>query len=177
MPPYRSAVCSYIARTLFSSATSTSTGNASLASDAVCSAASASTSATQTRAPSSEKRSAASRPIPPPAPVMTATLPSRRPISGSPRDEHVLDLGVPVERVHPELAAEPGLLEPTERRRRPDGRVRVDREDAGVQRARDAERPAAVLRPDRAREAVRGVVGDPDRVLLVGKRDHGGHRA
>jgi hypothetical protein len=69
-----------MAATLAESATSTWKENASRASDAVRSAASPSTSATQTDAPSAEKTSAASRPMPPPAPVMTATLPSSRPI-------------------------------------------------------------------------------------------------
>ena len=46
-------------------------------------------------------------------------------------------------------------------------RVRVDREHAGVERARDAQRARAVARPDRAREPVRRVVRDADRVRLV----------
>ena len=54
---------------------------ASPASAAVCSAASPSMSAAQTCAPSSAKTIAASRPMPPPAPVITATLPSSRPIT------------------------------------------------------------------------------------------------
>src|SRR6202161_3715266 len=76
-------------------------------------------SATTTDAPSSEKSTAASRPMPPAAPVITATLPSRRPIvlSALRRDEHVLDLGIAVEPVHAELTAESGLLEPADRRR------------------------------------------------------------
>ncbi len=65
-----------MACTLSGSATSTSWKKASRHSAAVASPFSGSTSATQTLAPSSEKRIAASRPMPPAAPVMTATFPS-----------------------------------------------------------------------------------------------------
>src|SRR6266540_4703252 len=103
MPPYVLAASAYIAFTLASSATSTWTANASPASAAVRSAASPSTSATQTFAPSEQKSRAASRPIPPPAPVITQTLLSSRPLTTQPpcrrarqsrRHEDVLDLGV-----------------------------------------------------------------------------------
>src|SRR6185312_13219380 len=116
-----------------------------------------------TLAPSAEKSSAASRPMPPAAPVITATLPSSRPTLLLGRDVEVLQLGVAVERVHPELAAEPGLLEPAEGRRDPDGRIRVDGEDAGLERPRH---------PQGAR-----VVRDPDGIGLVLEGDHGGDRA
>ena len=56
-------------------------------------------------------------------------------------------------------------------------RVRVDREHARLDRARDAQRAAAVARPDRAREPVVGVVRDPDRLGLVGERDQRRDRA
>src|SRR4029079_16418998 len=69
-----------MAFTLSGSATSTSWKKASRHSAAVASPFPGSTSATHTLAPSSEKRIAASRPMPPAAPVMTATFPSRRPI-------------------------------------------------------------------------------------------------
>src|SRR3990170_843129 len=112
-----------------SSATFTRTANASPGhSEAVSSAISWSTSATQTFAPSAVKTIAASRPIPPPAPVMTHTFPSSLPaislltLRG---DEDALDLGVAVERVHAELAAESGLLEPAEGRLHADRGVRV----------------------------------------------------
>ena len=77
------------------------------------------------------------------------------------REEHVLDLRVAVERLHPELAAEAGLLEAAERRRDAHRAVRVHREHAGLERPRDAQRPRAVARPDRAGEPVRRVVRDP----------------
>src|SRR5215210_6648250 len=71
-----------MACTLSGSATSTFWKKASRHSAAVASPFSGSTSATQTRAPSAEKRIAASRPMPPAAPVMTATFPSSRPMKG-----------------------------------------------------------------------------------------------
>src|SRR5207245_9352103 len=76
-----------------------------------------------------------------------------------------------------ELAAETGLLEAAERRRRAHGAVGVDRQDAGLERPGDAEGAGSVPRPDRAREPVGRVVGDADRVGLVGERDHGGYGA
>src|SRR5205085_5738836 len=90
------------------------------------------------------------------------------------RVEDVLDLAVAGEAVHAEFAAEATALEAAERRRRTHGRVRVDREHAGLDRPRHAQRTAAVLRPDRAREAVVGVVREPDRLGLVGERDERG---
>src|SRR5260221_4195465 len=83
--PYLKAVASYIACTLLGSLTSALKKNASLHSDAVFSPASCPTSATQTFAPSDEKRIAASRPMPPAAPVITATLPSSLPTLEEPR--------------------------------------------------------------------------------------------
>ena len=66
------------------SLTSTSTKVARLHSAAACAPADVPTSATTTDAPSAEKSTAASRPMPPAAPVITATLPSRRPMCVSP---------------------------------------------------------------------------------------------
>ena len=48
--------------------------------------------------------------------------------------------------------------------------------DAGLERARDAQRLGAVARPDRAREAVDRVVGQLDRLRLVAERDDHGDR-
>ena len=82
MPPKRSAAARIIVPTWVSSATSTSNANASPEQRAtVSSAAARFTSAAQTRAPSALKSTAASRPMPPPAPVITQTLSSSRPIS------------------------------------------------------------------------------------------------
>src|SRR4249920_3294598 len=178
MPPKRSAVCAYIEMTCFSSATSTVAASGSPEQSAtVSSAASPFTSAAHTLAPSSVKRIAASRPIPPPAPVITATLPSSRPMSGLRGEEHRLDLRVAVERLHPELPTEARLLEAPERRLHAHGAVRVDRDHACLERPGDSQGPGTIARPDRARESVRGVVRDPDRVGLVVERDHRGDRA
>src|SRR5215204_2673674 len=134
MPPKRAAAAAIIACTSASSATLARTANESPEHRrTVSSAASRSRSAAQTFAPSWVKRTAASRPIPPPAPVITQTLPSRRPATSTLRgEEDRLDFRVAVERVHAELAAEPGLLEAPERCRHADGRVRVDAEHTGV---------------------------------------------
>src|SRR5918995_3336557 len=106
-------------------------------SDAVSLPGSSARSATHTLAPSSAKRRAVSRPMPLAAPVMTATLPSRRPgNSGLLRgDVDVLHLGVVVEGVRAELAPDAGLLHPAEGRGDSDGGVRVDGEDAGLDAA------------------------------------------
>src|SRR5215211_4971392 len=72
-----------MACTLPGSATFTSWKKASRHSVAVASPFSGSTSATQMLAPSPEKRIAASRPMPPAAPVIAATFPSRRPMRGA----------------------------------------------------------------------------------------------
>src|SRR5260370_24511672 len=74
MGAWRFSVSAYIGCTLFGSLTSAAKKNASRHSDAVFSPASRPTSATHTRAPSLEKSTAASRPMPPAPPVMTATL-------------------------------------------------------------------------------------------------------
>src|SRR5687768_13652440 len=132
MPPNRSAVAAIIHSTSPSSATFAWNANASPEHwPTVSSAASRFMSAAQILAPSSVKSTAASRPMPPPAPVITQTLPSSRlATSALRREEHRLDLGVTLERVHAELAAEPRLLEAPERRGHPHRRVRVDAEHA-----------------------------------------------
>src|SRR6266700_2941228 len=106
MRPYRLSVSAYIACTLLGSLTSALKKNASLHSAAVFSPASTPMSAMHTLAPSLEKRIAASRQMPPAAPVITATLPSSLPGTLSLRgDEHVFHVRVAVHRVHAELAA------------------------------------------------------------------------
>src|SRR6187551_977547 len=179
MPPKRSAVAAHIARTASSSATSTANAKASPEhSETVSSASAMSRSATQTFAPSSVKRIAASRPMPPPAPVMTQTFPLNLPMSSAlRRDEHALDLRVALERVHAELAAEPRLLEAAERRLHAHRRVCVHGEDAGVGCPRHTQCTGPVARPDRAGEPVRRVVREADRVGFVLERDHGRNRA
>ena len=113
---------------------------------------------TPARAPSAAKTRADSAPIPLAAPVITQTFPRDVPSSCLRRVVHVLDLGVVVERVGPELATDPGLLEP------PNGVVTRTElfeliEITPVSIARDPQRLGPVAGPDRAREAVDGVVG------------------
>src|SRR5436309_3327458 len=161
--------------TLFASDTSAWKKNASLHSPAVVSPASLPTSAMQTLAPSAENSMAASRPMPPAAPVMTATLPaSRSPIC---RHVDVLDLRVTVHSMHAELAAEARLLHAAERRDHAHRAVRVEREHAGVDRPRHAERAGSVAGPDRAGEAVHRLVGNAHSVGFVVERDDRRDRA
>src|SRR5262245_1901335 len=175
MPPKRSAVAAMSERMPSSSATFTGNANASpVHIVTVSSASETSRSATQTFAPSPVNTIAASRPMPPPAPVMTQTFPSSLPaMAALRRDDDALHLRVTVARVHAQLAAEPRLLEPAERRLDAYGRVRVDREHARVGPTRDAQRARSVAGPDRAREPVRRVVRDADRVGLVVELDDG----
>src|SRR5215212_8037641 len=120
------------------------------------------------------KRRAVSRPMPPAAPVMTATFPLRRPaISVLLRGEvDVLYLGVIVERVRAELASDAGLLHPPKGGGDPDGGVGVDRDHPRLDAAGYTQGAGTVLGPDRTREAVDGVVGEPHGVILVLERDH-----
>src|SRR5688500_18802882 len=131
-------------------------------------------SATHTLAPSSAKRRAVSRPMPPAAPVTTATFPSRRPgISVLLHGQvDVLYLGVEVEGVRTEFASDAGLLHPPKGCGDPDGGVGVDRDHPRLDAAGYAQGAGAVLGPDRTREAVDGVVGETYGVVLVLERDH-----
>src|SRR3954463_11337187 len=98
-----------------------------------------------TIAPSSSNRRAASAPMPPAAPVITHTLPARRSgIGFAGRVVDGLDLGVVLERVRAELAADTGLLEAPEWSGHSHAGVRVDRDHAGLERAGAAERLCAV---------------------------------
>src|ERR1044072_8526473 len=153
MPPKSSTVASIIACTASSSAPFTRKANESPEHIVTVSSASeTSRSATQTLAPSSENTIAASRPMPPPAPVITQIFPSSLPaMSALRRDEDALNFRVAVERVHAELPSEPRLLEAAERRLHTHRRVRVHREDARVGGTGDPERASAVARPDVAR--------------------------
>src|SRR3954471_7242605 len=175
--PYSATARSNRACTWGSSATSTWRKRPPT-SAAAFSPASTSTSTHTTCAPSAAKRRAVARPMPLPAPVTTAFLPSRRPgtVLLLRRDEDVLGLGERERRVRTEFPAQPGRLEAAERRPVPHRGVRVDREVAGVDGARDADRPADVPRPDRAGEAELAVVGDADGVGLVVERDDGDDR-
>src|SRR5688572_10102691 len=91
-------------------------------------------------------------------------------------DEDVLGLRVEVERAHPELPADAGHLVAAERRLGVDRAVRVHADDAGLQRLRGTQRLADVATPDRAAQAVRRRVGEPQRLLLRIERDDRHHR-
>ena len=90
-----------------------------------------------------------------------ATLPSSRPTQ-PPSTEHVLDLGVALERVHAELAAEADCLKPPNGVECAHGRVRVDargrRPRSRARRAARARRRASRSSP-RARTACRSRAG------------------
>src|SRR4051812_16280768 len=117
-----------------------------------------------TCAPSSSNSRTASAPMPPAAPVITQTLPARRSAIGRVVDG--FDLRVVLERVRPELAADPGLLEAAERRGHADAGIGVDRDHAGLDRAGGAERLGAVAGPHGAAQPVDRVVGERDRLGL-----------
>src|SRR4051794_36913580 len=173
--PYSSRTRAYIARTASSSVTSQASARSPTPSSR--------RSTPATVAPSAPNRRALSAPIPLAAPVMTQTLPARRPPlrcsavgTGSGRIEDRLDLGVVVERVRAQLAAVARLLEAAERRRHPHRGVGVDRQHAGLECARHAQRLRTVAGPDRAGKPVDGVVGERDRLFLVAEGDHDRHR-
>ena len=144
-----------------------------------------------TVAPSSANRRTVARPMPLHPPVTTATLPANLPVmlsssafSASSVSASVLSVRQSVlmktfltsvnasSASGPSSRPEPGLLEPAERRRVAHRRVRVDRQRAGLDAARDPQRPAHVAGPDRPGQAVLGVVGHRDRVGLVVERQH-----
>ena len=86
-------------------------------------------------------------------------------------DEDVLGFGVQLDGRHAELPPDAGHLVATERRLRVDAAVRVDRQDARLNPLRGSKRLADVAAPDRAGEAVRRGIGQPDRLLLGIERD------
>src|SRR4051812_31110882 len=166
--PKASRTCSYISMTRPSWVTSTCSERSPGAFSA--------TSTPATRAPSRWNTRTVAAPIPPAAPVITQTLPSRRPMSTG-RVVDRLDLGVGVEGVRAELAPVARLLEAAEGRGDAHRRVGVDRDHAGLDRARDPQRLGAVAGPDRPREPVDRVVAKRDRLGLVAERQHDRHRA
>ena len=89
-------------------------------------------------------------------------LAARRPATRS-REVHPggLELRVAVERVEALVAPGARLLEPAERDRHVRRVEGVDPHDAGAQPAREPVRQAHVRRPDRGRQPVVGVVGEP----------------
>src|SRR6266536_3599823 len=188
MPPNSWLARAYMPRTWSSSVTS--------AWRARSPAASGVRSTPTTFAPSSENSRAVSAPIPPAAPVITHTFPSSRtvtsaghpaprpdddswpPASRNPRRvKDALHFGVVVERMRPELASHTGLLEAAERSGHAHRGVRVDRQNAGLDRARHAQRLGAVPGPDRAGQPVDRLVGQPHRLFFRRERDDHRHRA
>src|SRR5215218_7013916 len=106
--------------------------------------------------------------------AMLTSLSARSPVR---RDEDVLLVRERVQCVGPQLAAQARLLEAPERRRVPHRRVAVHRQVARLDPARDAQGPAEVACPDRSRQPVLALVGDPDGVVLVVEGDDGDDRA
>src|SRR5205809_3393668 len=90
-------------------------------------------------------------------------------------DEDGLELGEGLDRAEAALAPQPRLLVAAEGRVGHD-RVVVYADGAGPQRLRHAERPFDVGGEDAGAEAIRRVVGDADRFVLVGERDGRQHR-
>src|SRR5262249_53404039 len=91
-------------------------------------------------------------------------------------DPDRLPVGELVERVNRLFAAEARLLEAAERRRDVARVERVDPDDASPDRSGIAVSLADVTRPDCRREAVDRVVGDLERVLVLGEADRRQHR-
>src|SRR5262245_26198097 len=114
---------------------------------------------------------AIARPIPFAPPVTIATLPSSAPtalaVGGSDAaNGHVLELQPLVDAVLRALAADAGLLDAAERRHLGRDEAGVDADDSVLERLRDA--PDARVRSgvEVGGQAVRGVVGDPHRLVL-----------
>src|SRR3954447_24362598 len=102
--------------------------------------------------------------VPPPGEVAKG---ARRLCSDVQRD--VLRLEVLLQPLGPALAAVAGLLDAAERRPGVGDHALVEADHAGVELLDHAERAVDVLRVDVGDEAVLGVVGDGDRLVLVGE--------
>src|SRR5919197_775163 len=90
---------------------------------------------------------------------------------------HVLDLEELVDALGAALAAEAGLLDPAERRRRVGDHALVEPDHAGLQALHHPERPPQVAGVDVGDQAELGVVGGRDGGLLVVEGRHRGDRA
>src|SRR5690606_8648010 len=188
MPPNRSTAVAAIASTDAGSDTSVRTNTPLMSSATACPR--SSTSATTTDAPSAASARAYASPMPCAAPVTIATLPSNLmprppcldsssrtscaavpPVSRALRDR--LGLQVLLEPGHAHLAADAGLLVAPERDVRPVPDATVHADGPGAQPPRDGPRPLGVAAVHRARQPVRRVVGDADRVVVaVVRHDH-----
>src|SRR4051795_1256920 len=96
-----------------------------------------------------------------PEPERAAALRQRR--------HHVLDDRVVLDRVHRQVLAVAGLLEPAVRHLARERDVVVDPHGPEPQRVGDAQGAPDVARPHRRREAVRRAVAPGDRLVLVGE--------
>jgi hypothetical protein len=82
-----------------------------------------------------------------------------------------------IERRGTQLAPDAAPLDAAERHLQVDAPARIDRDHAGLDRPHYAERTGEVARPERPREAVDRVVGQPDRLLFGVERQDGGDRS
>jgi hypothetical protein len=92
-------------------------------------------------------------------------------------DVDVLGLGVLQVALLAELAADPGLLVAAKGVPGVEQVVVVDPDGAGAQALGDPDGPGRVAAPDGAGQAVGGVVGDGDRLVVVVEGDDGQDRA
>src|SRR5207302_5590937 len=92
------------------------------------------------------------------------------------RDRDVLRLHVEVEGIVAAVAADAGGFGAAERRRQMPHVLRIDPHHAGLDALRETVRAADVLGPKVGGEPVAYVIGDRQRFLLVGERDHREYR-
>src|SRR6266545_6614433 len=92
-------------------------------------------------------------------------------------NEYAFPFAVVIERRRAQLAPDAAPLDTAERHFQMDAPARVDRDHAGLERPHDPQRAGEVARPQRPRETVDRVVGQPDRLLLGVERQDGDDRA
>src|SRR6185503_1305873 len=108
----------------------------------------------------------------------TASCPKSDTTDGaSLRHVNVLQLRIPFHRRHSKVAAETALFEAAKRGFDMDAGVAVDAEDAALDLARHTQRAAQVVRPNRAAQAVGGIVDLAQHLLLVVERPDANDRA
>src|SRR5262249_21586717 len=90
-------------------------------------------------------------------------------------DPDALGLQIFPDRILTVLAAETRALVAAEGRHVADGAVGVDPHSPRLQPLGGRERPFHSLRPDPGGKAVRAVIADPDRLLVVAEADHRKH--
>src|SRR5579883_3665228 len=89
---------------------------------------------------------------------------------------HMLDLRVVLQRIERHVFAEAALLVATVRHLRGDGDMFVDPDRAGLYLRRDAIGAKYVARPDRGRQSIIAVVGEPYTLRLVVEGQYRQHR-